>query len=249
MRHPTLVFACVLGAAACTPAANDDDSAPPPSGEALAAQSGALSTANEAGRSGHYYLPARLTGQAIPVVLGFHATGGDGEGFVGSFLAMAEQHGFAIVMPDSRISPTGEFTWEVGTEPDEITPDYSHALACLAEVQNSHGLLIDEQRVLSAGYSGGASSAPYLASNEELFTAFAVLHGGVFAGGIGNHIVPGWFSTGEDDSIRTPAHMQEQLDSLSPLGFDDLVLEIFPGGHGLGEEEVRRVTEWWLAPP
>jgi len=162
---------------------------------------------------------------------------------------LAEQHGFAIVMPDSRISPTGEFTWEVGTEPGEITPDYSHALACLAEVETNHGLLIDEQRVLGAGYSGGASSAPYLASNEELFTAFAVLHGGVFPGGIGDNIVPGWFSTGEDDSLRSPTHMQEQLDSLIPLGFDNLVLEIFPGGHGLSEEEVRRVTEWWLELP
>jgi len=243
-------LAAVALSAACTPPlGDDDDSALIGSGETLAAESGSLSTVNAAGRSGYYYLPERLSGEAIPLLLGFHATGGTGEGFLGSFFAMAEEHGFAIIAPDSRTSPAGEYTWEVGDRPGEITPDYTHALACITEVQDSFSLSIDPRKVLAAGYSGGASSAPYLASNEELFTAFAVLHGGVFPGGIGDHIIPGWFSTGEDDSLRSPQHMQEQLDSLIPLGFADLVLEIFPGGHGLSEEESRRVTEWWLSLP
>ena len=43
--------------------------------------------------------------------------------------------------------------------------------------------------------------------------------------------------------------MQAQLDSITPLGFDDLVLEIFPGGHELSEQETRSLTDWWLALP
>ncbi len=244
-----LSMGCLVLLPGCPVAPQGDDDDTTVSGETLAAESGVLSTVNAAGRSGHYYLPERLAGEATPVLLGFHATGGNGEGFLGAFQAMAEQHGFAIIAPDSRISPTGEYTWEVGTEPNEITPDYTHALACLAELQDLHGLLIDERQVLTAGYSGGASSAPYLASNEDLFRAFAVLHGGVFAGGIGDNIIPGWFSTGADDTLRSPEHMQQQLDSMIPLGFADLVLEIFPGGHGLSDQESRELTEWWLALP
>src|SRR5256885_3949886 len=55
---------------------------------------------------------------------------------------------------------------------------------------------------LIAGYSGGGSSAPYIASNRPPFTHTAVLHGGVFAGGIGPRRMPAWFSTGDRKSTR-----------------------------------------------
>ncbi len=231
--------------AGCTPPADDDDSAA--SSHSLEQISGPLSTRNAADRSGYYFLPQRSSDDLIAVVLGFHATGSSGESFVATLQSHAALNGFAIVAPDSRVSPAGDLTWEVGTEADEVTPDYNHALACLEEVRATHGLGIDTDWVLAAGYSGGASSAPYLASNEDLFTGFAVLHGGVFPGGIGSNIIPGWFSTGEDDTIRSPDHMQDQLESLEPLGFDELVLEVFPGGHGLGNEELEGLVEWWLA--
>ena len=252
MRTPSILAYAVTAAllfslSGCITAGSDDDDSSSAGDEATQyeSQSGTLSTLNAAGRSGSYYLPARRSDQPIPLLL--HATGGNGAGFLSAFSAEAIERGFAIIAPDSRVSPAGDFTWEVGTEPGEITPDYSHSLAVIAEVQEQHDLLIDEQSVLAAGFSGGASSAPYLATNEELFTAFASLHGGVFPGGLGDHIVPGWFSTGEDDTIRSPEHVQGHLDSLIPLGFDELELHIFPGGHTLSDEEIEGLVTWWLA--
>ena len=242
------IAVCTLLSCQALPESSDDDdsSVLDPTAQQLTAESGLLATLNAAGRTGSYYLPPRNSTQQLPLLLGFHATGGNGEGFLSSFSAQALARGFAIVAPDSRVSPAGDFTWEVGTEPGEITPDYIHALNCIDELREEHGLLIDPQRVLAAGYSGGASSAPYLASNEDLFSAFATLHGGVFPGGIGDNIVPGWFSTGQDDDLRSPDHVQDHLDSLVPLGFDNLELHIFPGGHGLSDKEVDALMDWWL---
>ena len=40
---------------------------------------------------------------------------------------------FAIVAPDSRVSPAGQYTWQVGDSPGDVTEDYAHTLACIAE--------------------------------------------------------------------------------------------------------------------
>jgi poly(3-hydroxybutyrate) depolymerase len=243
----SVAFCALLSCRTLPESSDDDDSSPlDNTSQQLEAESGSLATLNAAGRAGSYYLPSRNSNEPVPLLVGFHATGGSGEGFLSSFSAQALARGFAIVAPDSRVSPAGDFTWEVGTEPGEITPDYTHALNCIDELREEHDLLIDPQHVLAAGYSGGASSAPYLASNEDLFSAFASLHGGVFPGGVGDHIVRGWFSTGEDDDLRSPDHVQDHLDSLVPLGFDDLELHVFPGGHGLSGEEVDALVDWWL---
>jgi predicted esterase len=105
---------------------------------------------------------------------------------------------------------------------------------------------IDPGLVLAAGHSGGASSAPWIASNEQRFTAFAVLHGGVVEGGIGDHVVPGWFSTGESDTVRPPEHVQGAMEYMEGLGFDELSLHLYPGGHGLIDEELDGLIAWWL---
>ena len=96
--------------------------------------------------------------------------------------------GFAILAPESRIAPDGQANWEVGDHPGEITDDRTHVMACLAElvaVLSAEHLTLDPRHVLVAGHSGGASSAPWLATSEEPFTAFAVLHGGAFPDGFG----------------------------------------------------------------
>jgi len=233
----------------------DDDSGDDDSGDdddtngekLLPEEQGLLATTNSVGRSGSYFLPARSAGEPIALLAGYHATGGAGSSFLGTFVDLARTHGFAIVAPDSRVSPDGQFTWEVGNLQNEITPDYSHMLDCIDEVELRADVTLEEGRILASGHSGGASSAPYIASNEERFQAFAVLHGGVIAGGIGDHIIPGWFSTGEDDTIRSPDHLQEQMDSMTALGFDELELHIYPGGHGVTDQEASDVVDWWLS--
>ncbi|HCP44943.1 MAG TPA: hypothetical protein DIU15_02795 [Deltaproteobacteria bacterium] len=224
---------------------DDDDSAG--SGEILPEEQGSLKTTNSVGRSGSYFLPARAAGEPLALLAGYHATGGAGSGFLSTFVDLARTHGFAIVAPDSRISPDGQYTWEVGNLANEVTPDYSHMLACIDELTARPDATLGDGRILAAGHSGGASSAPYIATNEDRFQAFAVLHGGVIAGGIGEHLIPGWFSTGENDTIRSPEHLQEQMDYMTALGFSDLELHIYPGGHGISDQEASEMVAWWLA--
>ena len=137
---PALLSAVLLSAlCSCTalPESSDDDdsSVSDTQSQQLEAVGGALTTLNTAERTGSYYLPSRRSDQPIPLLVGFHATGGNGEGFVSAFAAQALARGFAIVAPDSRVSPAGDFTWEVGTEPGEVTPDYTHALNGIAELR------------------------------------------------------------------------------------------------------------------
>jgi predicted esterase len=107
------------------------------------------------------------------------------------------------------------------------------------------GLRITAPRVRVAGHSGGASSAPWLATNEEPFTAFAVLHGGAFPGGFGHRRVRGWFSTGSADPIRPPDMVTRAYETSRGPG-SPYEMHVFPGGHDLGEQERRALIAWWL---
>ena len=236
---PILLISSLSLLLACTPEQEKGDSSPP----VLEESSGTLTTENSAGRHGAFFLPERVEGAATPLLVAYHGTGGEGAVMINAFTELAREWGFAIVAPDSRVSPDGQFTWEVGNHAGEVTEDYTHTLACIAEVTDDW--VIDSE-VLATGFSGGASSAPYIATNESLFTALSVLHGGVIGGGIGENIIRGWFSTGEDDSVRSPEHVQSQMETLQALGFDDLELHLYPGGHQLGGEERSELISWWL---
>jgi poly(3-hydroxybutyrate) depolymerase len=165
---------------------------------------GTLTTKNSAGRSGAYFLPSGYAGRALPLLVAIHGTNGSGGAMVQFFREAAEREKFIVVAPDSRATPDGKDSWEVGDHAGEITPDYLHVKACVAEVLAMPGVRLDPTRVLIAGHSGGGSTAPYVATNEEPYTAFAVLHGGVFASGLGKRSVRGWFSTGKSDGMRGP---------------------------------------------
>ena len=221
-----------------TVAADDDDTPAPPS-------DGLLEATNSAGRHGSYYLPGGWNLEPLPLAVLFHATGGDGASISGQFATLAVTDRFAIVAPDSRESPGGDFTWEVGTDPGERTPDIDFALECLDEVL-AMGVIVDGSRVLSAGHSGGGSMAPYVATNEGVFTHFAVLHGGVFADAFGDNAIPGWFSTGTDDTVRPPALVQEAMAEAEASGLTELEYHEYPGEHGLSEAEKHDVIFWWL---
>lgn len=246
MTHRPLLPALLVLLAGC-PVENDDDSAATgddDSVEPSPEEEGTLLATNSAGRHGAFFLPERAG--EIPLLVLYHASGGDGASILWQFRALAQEWGFAMVAPDSRVSPDGVFTWEVGDHAGEITEDYAHTLACVDEVAGRPDVEVDPGHVAVAGHSGGASSAPWIASYEERFTAFAVLHGGVIEGGIGGHVVPGWFSTGEDDTIRPPDHVQGAMEYMEGLGFGDLEFHVYPGGHDMGEAEKAEMIAWWL---
>lgn len=222
----------------------DDGGATQPS--PMPALEGQFTSANSIGRTGSFYLAAGYNTRPLPMLVAYHGTGGSGADMVSAFRELAATNGFIIVAPDSRKSPDGAYNWQVGDQTGDVTEDYMHALDCVAELRAKTGVQIDETHVLAAGYSGGGSSAPYIATNESAFTAFAVLHGGVIEGSIGSNVIPGWFSTGNSDSLRPPALVRVSVDYMVSLGFADVTFEIYPGGHGLASSELSAVIAWWL---
>jgi poly(3-hydroxybutyrate) depolymerase len=207
-----------------------------------------LETKNAIGRSGKYYVPELPPGSPVPLLVYLHGTGGKGQDGIDSFQKLADERHFAVLAPESGAAPDGSFTWEVGTNPGEVTEDRRHVMASLAEMTAREGLSLDTTHVVVVGHSGGASSAPYLATNEEPFTAFAVLHGGVFPTGFGARRVRGWFSTGSADGLRPPSAVTKGYEATKGLE-PSVEMHVFDGGHVLGEEERRAVIDWWLAAP
>ena len=137
---------------------------------------------------------------------------------------------------------------QVGDHAGDVTEDLEHVGHCLDELRAMPGVRIDPAYVLIAGHSGGASEAPYVASNREPYTAFAVLHGGVFPGGLGSRQVRGWFSTGDTDPLRPAAGVQRAAEDTRRAGFGDVVYREFHEGHDVGPEEVEALLTWWLGP-
>jgi poly(3-hydroxybutyrate) depolymerase len=211
-----------------------------------ASQLGTIEIRNSSGRSGSYYVPNRTVDATLPILVALHGTGDSGRAMVTAFRELADARGFVVVAPDSRRSPAGQLTWQVGDFPSEVTEDLTHVLACLDEVAGDLGQEADASEVLIVGYSGGGSAAPYIATNRGRFSAFGVLHGGVFAGGLGPHRVRGWFSTGTQDPARPPAQVKEAFVETGNHGVGDLTLRVFPGGHGLSPAERAALIEWWL---
>lgn len=205
---------------------------------------GQIGVQNSAGRSGMYFIPERSAFKSFPLLVILHGTGQSGASMIERFRDLAQTHGFAIVAPDSRLTE-GPGTWEVGDKQGDVTPDLTHTLNCIDWVR-SQGLNVEESHVLIAGYSGGASSAPYIGSNRPGFTHIAVLHGGLYPGGIGSQRTPVWFSTGDQDQLRPPALVRQSADALVSLGFSDITFRTYPGGHGLSEIERSQLIDWWL---
>ncbi len=165
------------------------------------------------------------------------------------FRESAEHERFIVVAPDSRIAPNGQPSWEVPDRPGDTTEDHGHIRRCVEEVLAMPGVLVDAEQTLVAGHSGGASTAPCEASVDDLYTAFAVLHGGVFAGGLGPRRPRGWFSTGSNDSVRPPQGVREATEQVRRVGFADVVYREFQEGHELGEYEIHGLIAWWLGTP
>ncbi|MGH7439221.1 MAG: alpha/beta hydrolase [Polyangiaceae bacterium] len=207
-----------------------------------------LTSTNSAGRKGTFYLPSDYASAPRPLLVALHGTGGSGQGMVNLFRDSAERRQFIVVAPDSRIAPNGQPSWEVPSHPGETTEDRAHIQHCVDEVLALSGVRVDTSSTLIVGHSGGGSTAPYEASVESLYSAFAVLHGGAFVGGLGARRPRGWFSTGSGDGIRPPAMVRGAAEQIRRAGFDDVTYRDVPGGHEVGNEEVSAVVGWWLGP-
>ncbi len=207
-------------------------------------EEGPIGVENSSGRSGAFYIPARSSLVALPLLVILHGSGQSGADMIATFRDLAKVHHFAIVAPDSR----DQAGWEVGDKQSDVTPDLTHTMDCIDWVRSHQHLLVDESHVLIAGYSAGGSSAPYIGSNRRGFTHTAVLHGGVYPGGIGPRRIPAWFSTGDQDPARPATLVQQSADALTSLGFGGVVFRSYPGRHWLSDAELRDLIDWWLGP-
>jgi len=206
---------------------------------------GALSTKNRSDRSGAYFIPA---GSHLPLMVALHGTGGDGASLLRALKHLAQRRNFAIVAPDSGFIPeAGAHTWYVARQRGDPSSDSPHIAQTIEEVVGLAGGRIAPNGWIAVGHSGGASSAPYLATHDLRFAAFGVLHGGAFPDAFGPLHPRGWFSTGNADPARPPDHVREQArNARRVLGAGPLDVHIYSGGHELIAEELEGLIHFWL---
>lgn len=204
-----------------------------------------LATQNASGRSGVLFVPAQAAEGPRPLLIVLHGTNGSGAQMLATVSSYATARGLVVLAPDSGRSPDGAYNWQVPDAPGETTPDTVHVRACLDEVYAQEGLRIDPEHVLVAGHSGGASSAAYLGTTDPRVRALAVLHGGVFARGLGSSSARAWFSTGKDDPVRPPAVVSRAAEA-TKAHVSESTLRLYPGGHGLSQAELDDLMAWWL---
>ena len=217
----------------------------PADGEAGSART--LQATTSTGRHGAYYAPPNSGRQPRPVLVFLHGSGGKGSIAMLRLRVVADRERVVVIAPDS-VSVAG--TWLMDARAQGFTEDHRHVMACVREVLALPDLRIDPQQVLIAGFSVGGGAASFLATQEDAFTAFAVLHGHVTADRLGPRRVRGWLSTGDRDRSRSPAAMKTLADDLRLRGrFPEIEMRVFAGDHTLGEEELSALVSWWLRRP
>jgi len=207
---------------------------------------GSLSSQNRSNRSGAYFIP---DGASLPLLVILHGSGGNGSGAVQAFRSAALRQKFAIVAPESGFIPeAGMYTWYVAKKAGDPSADSEHIARCIDEVVTLAAGRITSSGWLAVGHSGGASSAPYLATHDARFVAFGVLHGGAFPDAFGPLRPRGWFSTGDSDPARTPAHVGDVARAAAAvLGSARTESHVFHGGHELLPDEIEGVIAFWFA--
>lgn len=92
------------------------------------------------------------------------------------------------------------------------------------------------------------ADATVFVAERPRFVAYAVLHGGVFERGLGAHRPRGWFSTGENDSLRPPEVVRSHAQKASVALSTPVDVHVYPGGHAVSPEEVDAVLAFWRRP-
>ena len=197
---------------------------------------GTIQATTSTGRQGAYYLPPDYESGVLPLVVLLHGTGGKGAIMILHLRALAEREKFIAVAPDS-VSIAGAWLIEQGSA--GVTEDHRHVVGCVGEVLALRDVRVDRTHILIAGFSVGGGAAAYIASHEDLFTAFAVLHGHVVLDGMGPRRVRGWLSTGDRDRFRTVEYIRTLADHLTRReGFPEVEARVFRAGHTLREDEL-----------
>ena len=114
-------------------------------------------------RSYRVYVPAGYDAAvAAPLVLVLHGGGGNGQMMTGAgFNAEADRDGFLVVYPDGGGGTAPNFSWNVGTAPNERADDVAFVVRLLDTLQAEYS--VDARRVYATGISNGGRMAYRLA--------------------------------------------------------------------------------------
>jgi predicted esterase len=83
-------------------------------------------------------------------------------------------------------------------------------------------------------------------TRNDLFTAFAALHGPLVPDAFGERRPRVWLSTGSADHAWTPSKTRASEDQLKRSGFTDITFRLYPGAHTISKDEMAAVVAWWL---
>jgi predicted esterase len=189
-------------------------------------------------RDGLVYVPPGYgPDRPAPLVVMLHGAGGDARNVAPMLTAMADEHGFILLAPDSR-GPT----WDVIL--DDYGPDVAFLDRALERLFAT--FRIDPAHVAVAGFSDGASYALSLGvMNGGLFTHVIAFSPGFMAPKRQNGAPAIFVSHGVDDTVLPIERCSRRLvPRLEAAGYAVRYRE-FPAGHVIPNAIVEEAIRWF----
>ena len=181
-------------------------------------------------------LPAKTTGEALPLFVVLHGAGGSGEGVLRRVATAADEAGVAMLAPDSRDS-----TWDAIR--DGFGRDVEFIDRALARVFET--VSVDPARIAVGGFSDGATYALSLGLiNGDLFRQVVAFSPGFIVGGTPHGKPRVFISHGTRDEILPIDRCSRAIvPQLERRGYDVTFRE-FDGGHQVPPDIARDAMRW-----
>ncbi len=190
----------------------------------------------ERSRDAVLQIPAKPTGQPLPLLVMLHGAGGTGEGVLRRVTAAAEEAGVAVLAPDSR-----DATWD-GIR-SGFGPDVTFIDRALARVFER--VAIDPERIAVGGFSDGATYALSLGVvNGDLFRRVVAFSPGFIVGGTPQGKPRFYVSHGRADQILPIEQCSRVLvPQLQRRGYE-VTFKEFEGGHQVPPDIAAEALRW-----
>jgi phospholipase/carboxylesterase len=192
-------------------------------------------------RDGVLFVPARQKpGSPVPLVVMLHGAGGSATGALRPFEALADEHGFVLLAPESRA-----MSWDVRFGP--FGPDVEFIDRALARVFRH--CAIDPARMAVEGFSDGASYALSLGlTNGDLFRRVVAFSPGFMELTDPAGKPPVFVSHGTRDRVLAIDRTSRVLvPRLRRAGYQVEYKE-FDGGHTVPREIAAEAAAWLAVP-
>jgi phospholipase/carboxylesterase len=190
-------------------------------------------------RDGFLYVPSGYQAdRPAPLALMLHGAGGNAQGGLAPFQALADAAGLILLAPDSRRQ-----TWDVIL--GEYGPDVAFIERALAQTFGRYA--VDPARLAVGGFSDGASYALSLGiTNGDLFTHIIAFSPGFIAPAAQTGAPRIFISHGTRDEVLPIDRCSRRLvPALERADYDVLYRE-FEGPHTVPPEIARAALEWFI---